>query len=59
MFVVNKKKIKDAILHGVETRTSAPLQIVRSNETFESVSVHGLYPTGEGAGYAGIFFCIF
>ena len=43
----------DAILHGVETRTSAPVQITRREHTFESNSVDGLYPAGEGAGYAG------
>lgn len=41
-----------AILTGVETRTSAPLRIVR-NDGMESVSHRGLYPLGEGAGYAG------
>ena len=41
----------DAVLSGVESRTSSPLRIVR-NEGFES-SVRGLYPCGEGAGYAG------
>ncbi len=41
----------DAVLSGVESRTSSPLRIVRG-ETFES-SVGGLYPCGEGAGYAG------
>lgn len=41
------------LLHGVETRTSCPLQIPRSNETYESTSLKGLYPVGEGAGYAG------
>ncbi len=41
-----------AILTGVEMRTSAPLRIVR-DENFESVSHKGLYPAGEGAGYAG------
>lgn len=51
------KKIKgfdnaDALLTGMETRTSAPLRIVR-NENLESVSAKGLYPAGEGAGYAG------
>lgn len=40
------------ILTGVETRTSAPLRIIRTNEG-ESLSFSGLYPTGEGAGYAG------
>lgn len=42
----------DAILTGVETRTSAPLRILR-NEGLESVSCAGIYPVGEGAGYAG------
>lgn len=43
----------EAILHGVETRTSAPVQITRDRCTFECVSLKGLYPAGEGAGYAG------
>lgn len=38
---------------GVETRTSCPVRVVRDTETLESVSHAGLYPTGEGAGYAG------
>lgn len=42
----------DAVLTGVETRTSAPLRILR-NEGMESVSCAGMYPVGEGAGYAG------
>ncbi|MBR5266120.1 MAG: hypothetical protein IKV63_05850 [Clostridia bacterium] len=42
----------DAVLTGVETRTSAPIRIVR-NENLESTNVKGLYPCGEGAGYAG------
>ncbi|HKB55141.1 MAG TPA: FAD-binding protein [Ramlibacter sp.] len=42
----------DAVLTGVETRTSAPLRITRG-EDFQSVNVRGLYPAGEGAGYAG------
>ncbi len=41
-----------AVLTGVEMRTSAPLRILR-NQDFESVYVKGLYPAGEGAGYAG------
>ncbi|XP_072961405.1 uncharacterized protein [Typha angustifolia] len=44
---------KEALLHGVETRTSSPLQILRHAETYESTSLKGLYPIGEGAGYAG------
>lgn len=43
---------KDAILTAVESRSSSPIRIVR-NELRESVSVKGLYPIGEGAGYAG------
>ena len=43
----------EAILHGVETRTSAPVQIMRDRRTYECVSMAGLYPAGEGAGYAG------
>ncbi len=42
----------DATLIGIESRTSAPLRILR-NEQFESLNVPGLYPAGEGAGYAG------
>ncbi len=43
----------DAVLTGTETRTSSPVRIVRDWQTFESVSIKGLYPAGEGAGYAG------
>jgi uncharacterized protein len=42
----------DAVLTGVETRTSAPLRTTRGAD-FQSVNVRGLYPAGEGAGYAG------
>ena len=42
----------DAVLTGVETRTSAPLRITRGDD-FQSLNVRGLYPAGEGAGYAG------
>ena len=42
----------DAVLTGVETRTSSPLRITRGRD-FQSVNVAGLYPAGEGAGYAG------
>jgi uncharacterized protein len=42
----------DALLTGVETRTSAPLRITRG-EDLQSLNTHGLYPAGEGAGYAG------
>ena len=42
----------DAIMTGVETRTSAPIRIKRG-EDFQSINTKGLYPAGEGAGYAG------
>ena len=42
-----------AVLTGVETRTSAPLRILRNPQTLESVGCAGLYPCGEGAGYSG------
>jgi uncharacterized FAD-dependent dehydrogenase len=42
----------DAVLTGVETRTSSPLKITRG-EDYQSLNVRGLYPAGEGAGYAG------
>lgn len=52
-----EKKIKgfsmhDAVLTGVETRTSSPLRMTRGAD-FQSLNVKGLYPAGEGAGYAG------
>ncbi len=52
------KKIKgfdlpDAVLTAVETRTSSPIRIKRNDDDLESVNIRGLYPTGEGAGYAG------
>lgn len=43
----------DALLIGVETRTSAPVQILRDDEGLDSPSMAGLYPCGEGAGYGG------
>ena len=42
----------DAVLAGVETRTSSPLRSPRGRD-FQSLNVRGLYPAGEGAGYAG------
>ena len=54
--LANKLKgfaMHDAVLTGVETRSSAPIRIVRDEETLESVSLEKLYPCGEGAGYAG------
>ena len=43
----------DAVLTGVETRTSSPLRMTRGREDYLSLNVTGLYPAGEGAGYAG------
>jgi uncharacterized protein len=43
----------DAVLTGIETRTSSPIRITRDPETLQSLNVRGLYPAGEGAGYAG------
>ncbi len=43
----------DAVMTGVETRTSAPIRIKRDNDTLQSLNTRGLYPAGEGAGYAG------
>ena len=42
-----------ALLLGVESRTSSPVRIPRNPETLEYVSVPGIYPCGEGAGYSG------
>lgn len=43
----------EAVLVGVESRTSSPVRIPRDKETYEHVTVRNLYPCGEGAGYAG------
>ncbi len=43
----------EAVVHGVESRTSSPVRIPRDKETYEHPQVKGLYPIGEGAGYAG------
>ncbi|MBS3900124.1 MAG: NAD(P)/FAD-dependent oxidoreductase [Dethiobacter sp.] len=45
--------LPDAIMTGVETRSSAPVRIERDSATMESINTKGLYPIGEGAGYAG------
>ena len=52
------KKIKgfdspDAVLTAVETRSSSPVRILRDRETCQSINVPGIFPCGEGAGYAG------
>ncbi len=44
--------MRDAVLTGVETRTSSPLRITRGRD-YQSLNVRGLFPAGEGAGYAG------
>jgi hypothetical protein len=45
--------LPDAVLTGVETRTSSPIRIKRNDDDLQSVNISGLYPSGEGAGYAG------
>jgi uncharacterized FAD-dependent dehydrogenase len=57
-FVAFDKQIKgyfreDAVLTGVETRTSSPIRIKRTDDTLQSLNTRGLFPAGEGAGYAG------
>ena len=43
----------EATVIGIETRTSSPVRILRDNETLQHIRVEGLFPCGEGAGYAG------
>ena len=43
----------EAVVLGVESRTSSPVRIPRDPETMEHVQVSGLYPCGEGSGYSG------
>ncbi|HEU0282895.1 MAG TPA: hypothetical protein VFQ99_03860, partial [Gallionella sp.] len=45
--------LPDAVLTGVETRTSSPIRIKRHDDDLQSINTKGLYPAGEGAGYAG------
>ncbi|MDB5843132.1 MAG: dependent oxidoreductase [Polaromonas sp.] len=45
--------LHDAVLTGVETRTSSPIRMSRGDDDLQSVNVRGLYPAGEGASYAG------
>lgn len=45
--------LPDAILTGVESRSSSPVRIERNPSSYESMSIRGVYPCGEGAGYAG------
>lgn len=44
---------EDAVLTGIETRTSSPVRIIRNPDNLQAASLEGLYPCGEGAGYAG------
>jgi uncharacterized FAD-dependent dehydrogenase len=46
-------RTEEAVLIGVESRTSSPVRVPRDPETLEAPGFAGLYPTGEGAGYAG------
>lgn len=43
----------DAVLTGVEARTSSPVRIKRNRDDYQSINTKGFYPGGEGAGYAG------
>ncbi len=43
----------EAVLVGVESRTSSPIRVPRDRETFMHLEIKGLFPCGEGAGYAG------
>jgi uncharacterized FAD-dependent dehydrogenase len=45
--------LSEGQLHGIESRTSSPVRVPRDPVTLESVTHSGLYPIGEGAGYAG------
>lgn len=45
--------LADGVLTGVETRTSSPIRIKRDDDTLQSINTKGLFPCGEGAGYAG------
>ncbi|MCY7394215.1 MAG: hypothetical protein LH647_22780, partial [Leptolyngbyaceae cyanobacterium CAN_BIN12] len=49
---INGFAMPDAVLTGVETRTSSPIRIKRKDD-YQSLNTKGLYPAGEGAGYAG------
>ncbi|MGB7084971.1 MAG: hypothetical protein WBD47_05425, partial [Phormidesmis sp.] len=49
---INGFAMSDAVLTGVETRTSSPIRIKR-DDSYQSLNTAGLYPAGEGAGYAG------
>lgn len=44
---------QEALMIGMETRTSSPVRIIRDRDTLQHITLHGLFPCGEGAGYAG------
>ena len=44
---------QDAVITGIETRTSSPVRVTRNPDSLQALGIHGLYPCGEGAGYAG------
>jgi uncharacterized FAD-dependent dehydrogenase len=43
----------DAVILGVESRTSSPVRIPRDSETYQHIRIKGLFPCGEGSGYSG------
>lgn len=51
--IIDGFNMPHAVFSGVESRTSSPVRILRSDDSLESINVHGMYPCGEGAGYAG------
>jgi hypothetical protein len=51
--VMNGYLTNDAVVLGVESRTSSPIRIPRDPEKLHHIRIHGLYPCGEGSGYAG------
>ncbi len=44
---------EEAVFSGIESRTSSPVRLLRQEKSLESLSMQGVYPCGEGAGYAG------
>jgi hypothetical protein len=51
--VMNGYLTNDAVVLGVESRTSSPVRIPRDPENLHHIRISGLYPSGEGSGYAG------
>jgi uncharacterized FAD-dependent dehydrogenase len=50
---LNGTPLEEAVVYASETRSSSPVRILRDSTTGESTGVRGLFPCGEGAGYAG------